>query len=524
LIKTDFLKKLSWIDFIFVIALVASTLVNIQALDFPKNLELHRDYLVSRHIVVYDEYPLTGASNQIFPALRSSPTYPYFWAGFLLLKDDLMFLGFVNVFLQSAGIVALYLLARKLFGKGTALITALLFSFSTAALFQSGEFWQPHTLQPFINISFLLLALAYFRKSLAFLWGGIFIFFFSASFHYSAYALLPILIAVTIFILKSQKRTLQEYVSTFGFSFFSLLFFYFPVLLFLKEGSFNVGELGISSLLIDSFGKYFVNLRENISLLINHFFIQISESDLKHVLAIGVTLLSFLFYYFIKNIPGEKKKYFSILLVSVSLPLIFAAFLDTVRWAYYFTPIFGVFIIVISEGLNRVFTGNLWLKASKVILVGFFLVVFSGNFTSLKQNSDNKNIADINEGVINALESDIRQIKDSENRQDFDYFKFWVYKEGSRFRDHDAFFWSGLEKGLGQKLVTLVDNGASYREENTDEHIYLICQFFTKVEGEQEFCTSVFLRENPDRILGEKLFEDFPYSVYKTSRDNSYVL
>lgn len=54
-------------------------------------------------MVKYHEFPLAGDWNSLYsPKLMDSPLYYYIAAGLVAIKDDILFLGLVNIFAQLA--------------------------------------------------------------------------------------------------------------------------------------------------------------------------------------------------------------------------------------------------------------------------------------------------------------------------------------------------------------------------------------------------------------------------------------
>ena len=205
--------KLDLYDIAFIFLLVASLLVRIYLFDYPpieaRGIEGSRDYLIARHIAQYHEFPLTGPSTLIHPLL-SSPIYYYFISLFLIIKDSVLFLVSVFILFQLLTITLIYKIAKS-FNPGTALIAALIFSFSVYILERSGNIWPNYAMQPFVNLSFFLLLLAYLRKSYKLLLFSTFIALFAAALQHSAFAMLPLLIIFVFLILKQQDKSIVHY-------------------------------------------------------------------------------------------------------------------------------------------------------------------------------------------------------------------------------------------------------------------------------------------------------------------------
>src|SRR5689334_19933151 len=89
-------------DLCFVLLLAYSLAVRISGLNphyFASDLQ--RDYLIGNHIITFNEAPKFGPGNSVFGS-AVLPIYNYMTAFFLLIKNDAMFLNFVNILLQVA--------------------------------------------------------------------------------------------------------------------------------------------------------------------------------------------------------------------------------------------------------------------------------------------------------------------------------------------------------------------------------------------------------------------------------------
>lgn len=126
--------------------------------------ESSRDYLVANHIYKYHESPLAGPHDEGRYFLRNSPFYFYFLALPLYIHDSLFFLEILNILLQLATIVIIYMLAKRLFGSSAALLSSAIFALGNYFITQSNILWQPYLMQPFVNLSYLILVIGYQKR------------------------------------------------------------------------------------------------------------------------------------------------------------------------------------------------------------------------------------------------------------------------------------------------------------------------------------------------------------------------
>lgn len=492
---------------IFILILLVSFIIRLNNFDYPLlNGEAHRDYLVGRHIIKYQEFPLTGPCclwNSTFGLVRNSPTYYYLIAAILSIKDDILFLGAVNITLQLLTITIVYLLAKSLFGPDVALISAILFSTSYEIMRQSLFFWQPHAMHPFILTSFLFLLLAWVKSNYRLLLTSIFFFFFAASLHNSVYAALPTFALLIFYILKRQKKSIIYYLSVLGVSLTTFLLLYFPWFIHATGGK------ETEAILRFSYGPLFV----------------LSPAEFLNgfITTTGVFFKSFLFspyiiflmligllLYFVLQKDRLKRYYFSILLIATIQFLLVASIFKSTFWSFYLTPVFGLFIILVAETINTVLSRNTLLKVAKVALIILLVKVFSFDFAYFYSGPPLKNERGINAGV-QAIKSEVQNIS-------LDSFRFKVYAGGiESLPTADLPFWSLLEKDLNRKFIRVVDSANSYELINRDDYIFVVCQSYPSRIRVDRDCLGPFFKEKNNYRLVKAVFNQEPFLIYLTS-------
>ena len=160
--------KLGPYGLLLVILLLIGFYIKISALAYPIITEAGRDYLISYHIYAYNEFIFAGPSSSAISDSLYSPLLYYLLALFLMIEDSIFSFGLINIFFQTFTIIVIYLIAKNLFNSRTALIASTLFTFSFVALLQASHVWQPYMMQPFINLTYLLLILAYVKKIISY--------------------------------------------------------------------------------------------------------------------------------------------------------------------------------------------------------------------------------------------------------------------------------------------------------------------------------------------------------------------
>ena len=173
-----------------------------------------------------------------------SPLYFYFLSTALSINNDIRFLPLFNAFLQILSLLGVYSLARTLFGKGTALIALTLFGLSNAIILQSHLFFQPHIMQPFIILSYLLLAWGYNKKSKSLLIWSIVVFLVSITLHYSVLAMVPAYLVILILAFRKAGAKAKDYILTGTIALTIGVLLYIPAVIFMDDMTSKRSSLG----------------------------------------------------------------------------------------------------------------------------------------------------------------------------------------------------------------------------------------------------------------------------------------
>lgn len=472
--------------------------------DYPiTNGEAHRDYIVARHIIKYKEFPLTGPCclfNNTFGEIRNNPVYYYSLAAFLLIKDDILLLSFINLIFQVLSIFIIYFLAKNLFGQNTALIATLLYSISYIVLKQSLYMWQPYLMSFFVNLSYLTLLLFYLRRKFWLLLISIFLFLYSGSLHNPAYGVLPSFAVLSFLILKKQGSPFKNYLFSAFFALGILILFYFTFFVHFLE---NRNELNLPT----SFKTIFSFSISPTSTLINSFF----SGDFLAILVVTVCALHVCI-----RLSGKKRIYFYIFLLTLFQFLVVASLFKTTIWDYYFTPIFGIFIILISYVLSETLKRNFLTKTALAIILLILIIIFSRGFALFKFHKFGSDLELIN-NASSALgkEIEILQKKEGFKKKDFFTIKKYSLSAESKISD-DLVFWSYFEKKMKEKFIKVYDKDFSYKYLNSDEYIFVICQSSeSRIINIKLECIEPFSK----KYKGYKIIRD----VYKDSLFNIFL-
>ncbi len=509
---------------LFIILLLLSFIirfVNFERLQYGNDANV--PYLVAHHIIKYHEFPL-AIFNSMFYELKSSPTYFYLITLFVIINDHPLFLNLANLFLQLFTLCVIYLFAQKAFGPITALFASALFSFSTINLNQSLFIWGPFVMQSFVNLSYLLLLLAFIKRSFNLILVGITFFIFAGALHNSAFSLFPIYLLLCVYILKKLKAKVHNYYLLFLTVIFSFTLLFLPVLIYWYNNSLKISEILNRGVDITSH-DFLQNLNYTSAIFIDNFFF-ISNKNLfsSNMLILVVTIFAILFYFLIKRDSVVRKNYSFIILTAILCQFLFVNLLKLNDpslsgpsvWGIlrYFTPVLGLFVIIIAHIINSVFTGNIVIRITKVILIILLLNTFSQGIWGLFQHTRANFLNPQHYGhpAAESMEREILALQKKENASNLNFFQLRTYGH----EDTNSYFWVILERDLDSKFTKTSDTTwNSYVTINDDKYIFLICYKLGN-----ETCQDEFTRQNQNYQILSKVYSQHPFSIYLTKKDH----
>lgn len=538
-------------EILLVLILCAAILLRLQSFGdrhYYDNGDYNRDYLIAHHIVAYHEFPLVGPEGG-FGSAGNSPAYFYFLALPLLIKDDIVFLGFFNVFLQMSALALVYFLGRTMFGKWTGFIAVALFATNENIIYQSNFVWQPHIMQPVLLLSFLLLALSYTRKSYVFLLSSIACFVFSSVLHQSVLALAPsYLIAAFLTLRVHQKQSLRHYAGAAACFFGIFILLYAPLLFYFSKNQTSIVSLSQSTSAFFSGNEESImeRLVSRTQLLSSIFFVhdayaKLAKNDVPERIFLAhafsglfnnsnmtiflSVMVSFLvatpvLFYLYGHREKQKKVMFLLLFGAIVQFLAITALVESNHfYVRYLTPLFGLSAIGIVE-LVYGLTPQRRLARVTVAFVMISLISFSSQNMSDRLRTAIHSITTDPIGFFSPhytpppfvmpLIREIATIQEQERRKDFTFFDMRSYryeKPGYGL----AAFWVPLERDLATRLVTVDDNNfRHFSPIGFPEYIFFDCEFAQDTHRE---CINPFLRENPNFRITKELTSEPPIFV-----------
>lgn len=493
-------------------------------------IDTNRDYMVAHHIVHYGEVPLTGPEG-LAGSRHSSPVYYYFLASLVAIQDNIIFLGYVNLFLRIFVLLEVYILATNLFNKKVGVTAAFLYSISMANIEQARFFWQPYLMEPFLLLSYLLLFWAYRKKNYFFLLASIIIFIFSTTIHPPAFGILPIYLFAIIFVLRLQQRTLRYTAGVF-LTFSAALFLgYFPILLYAFQS--NAPSTDLFSPISDIFFRqppYVLinNLFVRVQIFLDFFFVQLPAREWTAFLTIGILAALNIIY------PKDRTKpYITMIMVAIVQFLLVVTMIN--GWneptvpIRYFTPIFALFIIFISSSIHKYQSKSIVSHIGKISLILLFVYIISPKLVGQIQWTGQRlrgesiikffSVSSFIAPSVIAIKNEVLAIR----REEKDYLFFRIKSYQKKF-SYDDFFWRTLEKELDTKLIKLDDAARrDYSPITTDEYIFMVC--FSKRYMSDEYisddeCINRFHKENPRYSIIKNIYQEEEFSIYLTKSLN----
>lgn len=508
---------------VFVFVFLASLYVRVSAVGYPRNPEIYRDYLVSNHIVRFShERPLTGASNNVFPVLRSSATYPYLWAACLWLYNHFLTLTVVQIVLQMLALLAIYAGTKHVFGAAAGLFASVWFGLGREFVSHTQSIWQPYTMEVFLYIAWYFFGYGFEKKSSWALSAAGVLLVFGGSFHYSAYTLIPVYIigALLLFRYRLHCSWLESVVRTVVPVGIMLLVQYTSVLLYLQNMHFTFTDLGLAQRIVsgEGGGGFLSHLVANVHIVIKHIFQNQQYEYILKPWVVGSAIVLLICYTLYKRagksgMALEQKYVVAGLVLAALTPLVVLAFFSGVLWPYYFIPTYFALIILCAACISHLFHSKKIAFLAYVCAV-LFVMAMQPNWEYAFAQIPPAEYTALQRGWTSDAVAAISKIQKYKGTQDVDFFQLWLIQGNTEHRGHDAMFWSWLEEYYNTQFVRVVDYGNSYEYLNSDEYYFVICEFGSDSEVAVVSCLDHFHTVHPEYALETELGQRSPYQTF----------
>lgn len=481
------------------------------------NLDGNRDYLLAHHIIKYKEFPLVGSFA--YHTVKNSPIYLYLIATFLLVKDSILTLWFVNILIQLLIIFVVYFMARKMFGIITALFASILYCFSQASLGQAHYIWSPWLMGAFINISYLLLLIYYFKKNYSLLIGSIVFFVISVAIHFSSVFLSPLFLFIIFYTLLRAKTTFLQKLAIIFIPALVFSVVFLPNYLFYRNS--NLNSVSVFSKYLSSPPDFYQNITYTVSILI-HFVFNLNQNYLSvnnFILSIIVGLI----YYFYSTKNKQRVKFLIAIVSLIVVQIILFSTLDIEKSStniygtmHYLIPVVTPLIILFSEIINALFFKKLILSIIGVALSILILQPSSSELsekitTLMQQNYSNLNTTNL---AANAIKDQIVTIKKIEKFSNLHFFRIKVFPE----ENLEASFWNALESEFNERFTKLNStNPHDYKQLNDGSYVFLICYQSISL-SDTEKCRNSFLEYQSNYSFLQTIYSQQPFSIFLLKR------
>lgn len=492
---------------------------------FESSTDYARDYLVSHHMVAYGELPMYGPFGRLGPT-ANSPAYYYLLAAFLLIKDSILFLGFMNVFLQALCVVLVFGLARLLFGNKTAYIASVFFCLFDFFVEQAFDLWQPYIMQPFLTLSLLLLAWGFKKRNDVLLWMSGSVFVFAATLHNSVLAITPLYIIAIFSCLYVQKPKLHRYVLAFSSMVATAVLLYLPLVLYFLK----VHPARYADRFITPYGKglSLEVLAQNIFSSLSTFFATVFH--LPPYLGVYVGAVFFLVcWWYVAQERNRNKRIIVLFIISAlfynACAVGFLHIHADVPIFLYFTPVYVLMTILTAELIVNL---PLKIKLSFFIKVGIFALILHAGFTSdifsrpqnLFHSLDFKMAHhDTEFHVSNDLPFIYPTLDALMQKEGIHSFRYFAINRPNINYINDSLFWVPLEEHYGIPFVELptTTGGEDFVPLAPDTYVVVRC-----VTQSVELCANYFLSfqlpKQPKQYVVEKVIYVSEFSVYLLAR------
>lgn len=423
-----FFKKYARLPFLLLIIIVFAFLLRI--LWLPENLffgfEQGRDLFAVRGIATLQDLKLLGPPSDLADEgiYHGAAFYYLLVPLYLIGRGDPFIVVLGLVLLNIAGIVFLYKAVEEFFDKRTAVLTALLFAVSYAAVVYSRWISNPAPIQPAVALMLYFLSLS--RKKPRYLVGAVLC--FGAVMHFSlataATLVLPIIAFLIIWKIKVSKWL-------FVLCLAAVLIFFLPYIIFDLRNNFIFAKslLNIFHSLAGRSGG------EN---ALNQVLVELSDSILPKFITVSTIFLAFILGINLLRFKSKSVQTFLFFLIGSILPfLIFS--ISPARHIFVHVPIF--FAVLAASAVNVLFQ-----KYGKIALIIPSVLVITNLNTLIPVSKDGVTF------LYNSQRTYLGEMKlavdyiyhDAQGRQfSYDYFTVpWWRAEAWRY----LFSWHGKNK------------------------------------------------------------------------------
>ncbi|HET7713478.1 MAG TPA: glycosyltransferase family 39 protein [Patescibacteria group bacterium] len=480
-----------------------------------------RDYLIAQHIVKFGEIPLTGPVNSLVVSIKNSPVYFYLLAFFISILDDPNFISAVNILAQLISIVLVYFLGKLMFGKWVGLASSVMYAFSPMVLDNSITFWQPSIMNPFINLSLLLLAIAYFKEKSRLVPLSVAVFILATALHPSPLALIPAFAAASVITLRKLNRPQREIIHLLNVAVLTAVILFLPVAVSKVASGTNLLYVNLGGKFIRSASELVSSLSTNMeTLMAGMIDFRDRVPDATIGLAFGLALLLCLLFLTRKGLSNSKEAWLILFIFFSAVSFIVIASFTTIRLRIdHFLPILSLIFILMAALFNLLIQDRVILKILSIVVIAGLVNIPNRTQVVIAQDLTPRYLQEKSavDEIVNYMEKEISNIQAAVGYSQPNFFRianYKIYKGNSITPVYDSPYIVRLEKSLNHKLVTINDfTNLGYSSINSSDYVFVICQSMG-VEADDDKCIADFIKGiASNSILPDQAKSNFSYST-----------
>lgn len=420
-----------------------------------------RDYLVGRHIVHYQEFPLVGHIASGIHGLFFYPPYYYYIIAFLVfIRDSLFFVTGFFILIHTFSIMFVYFLGKELCGRRVGLMACLFYTISSQAIYMSRLLLSASVTLPIYLLALWLFCAGLTRNKAPLLFISLLLLLFAGTIFYAN--LVIFLICVVVGLIYFKKKTTLVYVllvvSGVAVWLFSPLWNTFGAGYFIQKMS-PVENISIGSI-----------TAEKILRVPWMYILSVFKND-GTIAAIGITLVFILsVLIFIKKRPLFYPLNPPLLLIGATLFL--SIFKNGEFYEYYFLLIQPLFVLVAAHLLGASW-GLAKSAPQRMVVIGcvlLFILLFSGGLNLFKEQFEYKRSAMLAKQLL----------KDYPDQQvpGLSLIKDGVPPDSNWENPRVWYFWESI---LHRKFLRVVPYGNNLEEiDLSPKHRFFVCEGFVQ--------------------------------------------
>lgn len=477
--------------------------------------DVARDYLVARHIVVWNEYPAVGPRNSVFEGINNSPFYYYFLSLFLFVHDSIYTLGWANIILQAVSMVALVVFAHALFGTATALFVSMLLFLNRELLNQSTFMWQPFAASAFFSLSYVFLALGHSLKRAAPVWAATLLYVWALGVGYYGFPSLPGFVFVLLVVLqRAGASKVQRIFLTCGMVFLTFIL-YLPVLQQVLATREIAGVIP-SEAIVPSAIVYAQNLVRNVPILFDGFLRQQEGLSLWLRPAVLIFLIGLLMF---RALSQAKKNQWTTAVIGLyvlQVPL-FASLLTGRIFHHFFVAAHGLVVVLVAEALVSLMRNKTTVALGATAAFCVFLFAFP-SIDLLRWVMFQNNSYEEHARATNAIVGALSDFPTTYGENWHQRFYVVVYQKTDGRTDKEAIFLATLEQRYATKLTKIVGSGNSFEQTGRGENVVLACMDYAAPDEAQAMCLGDYMKGSERVRSIKKIHEEGRYIIYFIQR------